>query len=285
MLILGNQHLTKRSYTWHVTINIEIVQGPKEATDLWKQICRRLGRRGIVAIWVREPTRSGKIHYHIILKNEIKQTDLERAIKESMPARSELGWHKSIQRVTSDWRLAHYITKAKVPGWVGGKWVEDIYAPKRLLFKRGFHLVKSNTIGPFWQRRRKEDLWQEIRDKEKRISEGLNRPGIRAVVRYVFDLLDGTVCRRKIERSFSYHAQSAAVRHWIESLLAEADGGSKPVGGGCADKQSSHNGLPGRIAYIHVNSKPRASQCCLRSTEKNAGLPSSGRRSRRPASR
>jgi hypothetical protein len=230
MLILGNQHLMKRSYTWHVTINIEVVQSAVEATDLWKQICRRIGRHGIVALWVREPTRSGKIHYHLILKNQIKKSDLERAIKESMPRRTETGWHKRIQRVTNAWRLAHYVTKAKVPGWVEGKRVEGYYARKRLLFKSGLRLVKSNTIGPFWEKP-KSILWEEIIEVEKRLDEGLDQPGVLDLLDHVFDMLDGTVPIKRIERAFGYHADSAAVRRWLEQLIADADGGYEPVGG------------------------------------------------------
>jgi hypothetical protein len=34
-LILRNRRLAGESYTWHVTINIEMVQTPDQVADLW----------------------------------------------------------------------------------------------------------------------------------------------------------------------------------------------------------------------------------------------------------
>lgn len=224
MLILRNRESMGRPYTWHVTINVEKVQAPKRITALWSKACAGLRRRGVVALWVREPTKSGKVHYHVIVKSQIRRPALERAIKESMPPRAETGWHKRIQPVMSDWQLAHYVTKAKLPGWVGGKRVDDYYARKRLLFRPKLGLVKSHTVGAFWEKP-KASLWREIVDREKRIGEGLDRPGVQALVDHVYDLLGGTVDRRRIERSFGYHSTSDGVRGWAERVTAGDDGG------------------------------------------------------------
>lgn len=232
-LILRNRKLMGRSYTWHVTINVETVQTPKEITALWSKVCGRLRRRGVVALWVREPTRSGKVHYHVIVKNQIGKATLEQAIKESMPPKSEVGWHKRIQPVTDDWQLAHYVTKAKLPGWANGERVDDYYARKRLLFVPKLGLVKSHTIGAFWERPKKA-VWQDIVDHEKRIDAGLDKPGVRELVDHVYDLLGGTVDQEDIERSFGYHAASSRVRRWAEQLLAGDDGGYEAAGGGAA---------------------------------------------------
>lgn len=132
--ILDDRRIMKKAYSWHLTINVEVVQTPKQITDLWTTACRNLRRMGIVALWVREPTRSGKVRYHLILKSMLPEKDVRRIVGESMPDLAKptpkgkrSGWHMKLQPVTDDWQLAHYVTKAKIAGFVNGKKVEEFY--------------------------------------------------------------------------------------------------------------------------------------------------------------
>lgn len=225
--ILQNRKLGKFFYTWHVTINIELIQTAQEVVATWKEATTKLDERGIIAIWLREPTTTGGVHYHLLLRNNIERLELERVIRESMFDQKEFGakkcgWHMNLTPVEDDWKLVHYITKAKVPGYHVGKYVEDYYAEDRLLFKKGLGLKKCDTIGQFWVNSRKW-VHQTICDREKRIADGLSEPGVQSACDYVYELLGRTVERKLVERSFGYHSSKAGVRHWIMSLSGEGN--------------------------------------------------------------
>ncbi len=52
----------------------------KTVKDMWPKVCRKLKKRGIFALWVREPNRLNKCYYHILIKNNISMADLKQAI-------------------------------------------------------------------------------------------------------------------------------------------------------------------------------------------------------------
>lgn len=221
--ILRNRQLAKSPYTWHVTINIEIIHTPKQVSDEWTKIVRNLRRKGIVALWVREPTKSGKVHYHLILRNVIGKAQLVKTVKQAMfdekkNGKKRCGWHMKVKAVDDDWEIAHYITKAKKPGYHDRKKVDDYYAPKRLLFKAGLKIKKYGEIGDFWVKPKKQ-IWLAIIDVEKRIGEGLEQPNIKRLCKYVFDFLGGGVPLKDIERAYGFHAESDGVQGWIQTLL------------------------------------------------------------------
>jgi hypothetical protein len=220
--ILRNQRLMEQSYQWHVTINFETEQMPEEIRKNWSKVCNRLKKSGIVALWVREISRSNRVHYHLIISSRISKAALEKAIEEAMPPREIIGWHKRLQRIEEGetWQLAHYITKAQIAGYVNGRPVDDYYASKRLLFRPKLGLLKTRHIGKFWVKP-KGAIWTDIRENEERIAEGLEQPGVRMLVDHVYNLLDRTVPLRRIERAFGYHANSEPVKRWIEQLIAE----------------------------------------------------------------
>ena len=84
------------------------------------------------------------------------------------------------------------MVKAKVQGYYKGKIVPDKYMTKRLLFKPSTGLRKHGTIGKFWLKSPKA-LWQEVRDKERQIADGL--AGVDALERHLppAQPVDGTV--------------------------------------------------------------------------------------------
>lgn len=223
--ILRNRRLMRTPYTWHVVINIETVHSPKQIADLWTKAVRTLRSKGIVALWIREPTRSGKVHYHLILRTTISRAQLERVVKEAMPKKSpgqkRAGWHKSLTPIRCDreWQLAHYVTKARIAGYRKGKKVEDYYAEKRLLFTTGLKIKKYGEIGDFWLKPKKQ-LWQEIIDIEKRIAEGLEKPNVERLCKHVHDFIGGYVSLKDIRRSFGFSAGKQPVQQWIDHLLA-----------------------------------------------------------------
>lgn len=219
LCILRNRHAMKRSYTWAVHINVNVVQTPKQITDLWTKACRNLRRKGIVALWIREPNKANKVHYHLVVKNNIGKKELEQAIEEAMPSRATVRWRKRVEPIKNEWYYCHYITKAKVSGYINGLRIADLYMRKRRLFKANQELKKYGVIGDFWERSKKR-LWQEIKDKEKRIGEGLENPNVKRLAKHVHDMFGGDVPLKDIERSFGYWSEEAYVQDWIDRLLA-----------------------------------------------------------------
>jgi hypothetical protein len=222
MCVLRNRSLMKRSYTWAVHINLNEEIPPDQISPMWKKVARKLEDRGIVCLWVREPNRLNKLHYHIIVKNQIHKADLKRVIEEAMPPRSVVKWRKWIEPIINEWRLCHYVFKAKIKGRnKKGVLVEDLYRDKRLLFKANLRFRKVGVIGDFWEQgKSKKKLWDEIKAIEKRIGEGLEKPNVKRLAEYVHDLIDGYVPLKDIERSFGFDADGPAVQEWIERLLA-----------------------------------------------------------------
>lgn len=215
--ILNNRKLLGRPYSWFVTIYIWDVMPPNEAAKLWTKVCRNLRRLGIIALWVREPTKKNKVHYHLLVSSQQTEKDLLATIEAAMPPRSEVGWHKNIKAVDNRWWLPFYITKAKIKGKFKGKTVPDKYASKRLLFQSKTQLRKHGTIGKFWIKSIAQ-LWKEVQLVEQRIANGLQDQRVKELAKYVYDLVQGYVPLKQIERNYGYHADSSVVQDWISSL-------------------------------------------------------------------
>ena len=216
--LLRNRKFMKRDYTWSVSINIERPLSVPDLKQLWSKVSRKLRRRNIIALWVREPSRSNHVNYHLIVKSQVSQTSLEDTIEYSMPTRSSLPLHKHISQIQSQFHFSHYITKAKLQGSVGGKLVADKYGQKRLLFQPNLSLRKYGTIGRF-REKPKRILWQEMIAIERRIAFGLENPGVRELAAHVYEMLGETVSQKQIERSFGYWSEGAGVRAWVASLF------------------------------------------------------------------
>jgi hypothetical protein len=223
MCVLRNRKLMKRPYTWAVHINLNEEYPPGQISPMWKKVARKLEDRGIVALWVREPNRLNKLHYHIIVKNHISKADLKKAIDDAMPPRSLVKWRKRVEPIINEWRLCHYIFKAKVKGHnKKGVLVNDLYRVKRLLFKANMPFRKVGTIGGFWEQgKSKTKMWNDIKAIEEQIGKGLEKPNVKRLCEYVHDLLGGDIPLKDIQRSYGLHADGTAVQDWIESLLAD----------------------------------------------------------------
>jgi len=218
--ILQNRGLMQRPYSWFVTIYIWKTMSPKEATALWSKVCRSLRRQGVVALWVREPSKNNRIHYHLLVSSRISRAELVRAIKAAMPPRKEIGWHQGIRKNNDTIWLAYYLTKAKIRGWRKGNYSSDKYAAKRLLFKPGLNIKKYGTIGPFWVRPVKA-LWKAKQDRERAIAEGLADDNIRLLARHAYELIGGYIPLVKVERSFGVSAADPMVQAWAKAVSDE----------------------------------------------------------------
>lgn len=219
--ILSNQRLMGRRYSWAVHINISDELSPDRHTRLWATACLKLRRRGATALWVREPNKANRVHYHLIIKSTISKKALEQAIEESMPDRNLVRWRKRVEPIKNHWHLAHYITKAKVGKTIDGKVVQDVYGKKRLLFKANLNMKKYGIIGQFWEPGvSKKKLWQQVIDRERRISEGLEDVRIQRLARHVHWMLDGYWSLKHIERSFGYWHDEPVVQEWANRLMA-----------------------------------------------------------------
>jgi hypothetical protein len=212
--------ISGRHYRWFVTIYVREVMQPKDAATLWAKVCRKLREKGVVALWVREPTKKNKVHYHLIVSSQQSKEDLIAAIESAMPDRQAIDWHKNIKPVDYRWWLAYYITKAKIRGKFKGNIVPDKYATKRLLFKSGTGLDKHGTIGNFWLKPTKAN-WKEVQEQEKKIAEGLEDERVRNLAKHVYKLLDGYYPLRRIERSFGFDAQSSVIQNWFDALAQD----------------------------------------------------------------
>jgi len=210
------------TYTWAVHINLNEEYPPDQISPMWKKVARKLEDRGIVALWVREPNRLNKLHYHIIVKNQISKAELKKAIEETMPSRKVVQWRKRVEDIKKEWRLCHYVVKAKVKGYnKQGVFKTDLYGAKRLLFKPNMPFRKVGTIGDFWERdKSKTKMWDDIKTIAKRIGDGLEKPNVKRLAEYVYDYLNGHVPLKRIERSFGHDADGPAVQDWIRSLLS-----------------------------------------------------------------
>ncbi len=215
--ILKNRRLMRRPYRWFLTINFEDVMEPALIKSRWKTACDNLRDNGLVAVWVREPSKTNKVHHHLLVKNNVTEEELARIVEKSLPSRKTMRWHKMIKPVKKGWRLAFYITKAKLSGVVKGRYVDDYYARKRLLFRANLGIKKVGTIGAFWEKPRKE-IWQEIAAEEQQIAEAIERQDIRRYIKLVYDLLGETVSMKAIERSIGLHANDPGLLAHIEKL-------------------------------------------------------------------
>lgn len=225
MCLLRNRRLMKRPYTWAVHINLNEEVPLDTIAPMWEKTCRKLNDRGLVCIWVRESNRLNKMHYHIIVKTSISIAELKRAIDDAMPSRKVVKWRKRVEPIINEWRLCHYVFKAKVNGYnKHGIMVDDLYRTKRLLFKANMPFRKVGTIGEFWEGgKNKTKMWNEIRAIEKRIADGLGKPNMTLLVKHVYQLIGDTMPLKAIKRSLGYWADEPAIQDWLDSLVAKRD--------------------------------------------------------------
>jgi hypothetical protein len=219
---------------------------------------RSLRDNGIVALWIREPTKSNKVHYHLILRNKISRKELEKSIRAALPQKQpgqkRAGWHKSIRLVNYDWQLAHYVTKAKITGYIKGQRVADYYARKRLLFVTGLPFHKVGVIGNFWVKS-KTKMWQDVVDVEKRIGAGLDKPNVRRLAQHVHGMLGGYIPLKDIEVKVAVEAAFADSRKFDPArsrVPGHRDAGDERLRRGPAAPPAARPGTVGGRVKLRV---------------------------------
>lgn len=215
-----NLRLMARPYCWVVHLNLKDYVLPVDIGPMWSKVTGDLKAQGIVALWVREPNRANKVHYHILVKNSITKKRLKKAIRMAMSLQSIVRWRQRVEPIQSQKAVINYIFKAKVPGLnKKGEWVDDIYASKRLLFQPKLPFDKVGVIGGFWENKMSvSKFWNKIKEQKKQMEAGLNEPDIQRLCQHVYDFFGGNIHRGKIERSFGMNPNCPVVQDWIEKL-------------------------------------------------------------------
>lgn len=220
-LLRVNSRLAKAAYTWEAVIYFHGTMTPADLPahqKLWSNVSEKLSKGGLIAFWVREPSKAGNIHYHFIGRSDQTPQQVRALIEAAMPKRAAVSWHLHVARIMKQEPTILYAVKAKIAGWSKGRWVPDKWAGKRLLFQKGIRLRKHGTVGRFWERSTKK-LWAEVVAHERRIAAGLERPEIEKLVRYVYKEMFGeTVCGRRIERAYGLHADADTVQRFAGQI-------------------------------------------------------------------
>jgi hypothetical protein len=224
--ILSNLKLRGIRKTTSVSINITKDLSVDEIKLLWSDVSRKMRRRGVQAIWVREPNERNRCNYHLLVISPNDPKAMRAILEASMPSRKDVRWHSQVEKTDTIYGWSHYITKAVMPGKDQRDRIQkDLYGPKRLLFKTGTGLDKHGTIGKFWHRP-KAMLWKEIKDIEARIAQGLQKPGVKRVADLISDWFQGdhNITSKEISRRIGYWADEAVIKDWAERLEVEAIG-------------------------------------------------------------
>lgn len=217
---LINRQLRGSPYTYAASINVEDYLDPAQHKALWTRAVRKLGAAPVVALWVREPSRSNRVNYHLVVANVMPPEQLTQALEDAMPDRGQVRWHKHVRPIDRENCWLRYIVKAKVSGEVNGRRVHDIYGDKRLLFVPKVGLNKYGTIGPFWAKP-KASIWRGVQDRQARIAEALSSGGARRLVGHLRDMLGIDITTDRIRDSVATWAESPVFQDWIADLPME----------------------------------------------------------------
>ena len=216
--LMRNQRYMPNSYKWAVCIYIHVEMSPSEVKSLWTKAARRLKDEGVVALWVREPTKNNRIHYHLIVNDNIGKKQLADAIERAMPNRADISWHKQIKPIKSDYNYTRYLGKAKTAERKGGKVTKrDKWKAKRLLFQKNLGLKKVGCINKSFWIKPKKVLWKEISDIEKRIGDGLEQFGVEELAECVADMIGEPL--KDVRRRLAFHSNDTTIQDWIETVV------------------------------------------------------------------
>ena len=196
-------------FTFFVSLSILNDLSGEQMKDRWKAICRRLKRRGVIAVYITEVGKeTNRFNFHLILRNkgELGVQGLKTLIKD---AACDLTTNINVKAYDGkqNYYALRYITKAKTPKYVEGHLVSnDRWKSKRALFNSTTKLRKYGVIGKFWpQKINKKIIWSQIIANEKRIKEGLSHPLADAYAHEIFELIGGYYSLQKVKRSVGYY--------------------------------------------------------------------------------
>ncbi len=170
--LVENQRLRGENYALEAVVKFAPDLTLQEHDTVWKKATRNMKNRRVVGVWVREPSRSGRVHYHLLLVSPELPRVAGDTIKQAIPKayRSRAVVH--VDSVRDQFAMCYYVCKAKLP-YIDpetGKYYRDRWAGKRLLFFREITLQKYGSIGRFWHTPKRE-IWKQIIGEERRLSQ------------------------------------------------------------------------------------------------------------------
>jgi hypothetical protein len=218
-LLLANRALLRRQggdYHWAITINVETDLTPEQIKKSWQLAALRMKRAGVVAYWVREPSRSNRCHYHLVCTSDHTARALKRIVSGAKPRGQT--WHTRIEPIENPFCWVRYILKSKAIGERNGRIVQDLYAEKRLLFRPNLGIDKVGYFGGFWVKP-KQGMWKAIASNEKKIADGLKRKGVPKLLGYLLnDFFGGQIPEKELKRLLGTNAGQKWVKEWANKL-------------------------------------------------------------------
>ena len=213
-LMLNREYLLQQGedYTFFVSLNFHLVLDPEAVKALWEEFTRNLRRKGFIGAWFREVSPTDHINYHLLARSHagLSKQDMTKLIGDCVPKGIPYHCQPEPFDACRAYYACRYVTKAKTPKYVDGRLKSrDRWLGKRTFFLPDVGLQKYGKIGKFWVKP-KDDLWQEIKDKEKRIELGMAEDGAEELVEYLHDLTEGYFGRDQLRRRVGYHAQEYA---------------------------------------------------------------------------
>lgn len=202
-------------FTFFVSINIMQDVTAAEMKAAWSKACRYLTGKGVVALYTCEVSRrSNRFNYHMLLRSRTPNLSalLKFATKTVETNIKVEEYNPGEGRYT-----VRYMAKAKTAKYKNGEIVSrDRWARKRVLLCQELKMRRYGTIGPFWPTgMNKEDIWNEIKAQEKKISEGLQQPGAEEYALELHELIGGYYPLNRVRRSVGLFGVPA---HWVPKL-------------------------------------------------------------------
>lgn len=142
-----------RPYHDHVVVSIDADLTIEDHRRLWSKIARQLRRRGVVAFWVREINRRGRVHYHLVTATEVAPTTYTDLELDHDHVRVE------VEPIRSRRNVCCYVVKSR-----------DIHADSRRYFHSDNSLDKIGTVGRFWAKPQRA-IWSEVIAHERELSD------------------------------------------------------------------------------------------------------------------
>jgi hypothetical protein len=173
--------------------------------QLWSKACRYLKNNHVIALYVCEVSRrSNRFNYHLLLRSQTPNLKdlLKFALKGVKTNIKPEVYEPGEGRFT-----VRYMTKAKTPKYRHGELAtKDRWARKRVLLRQELKMRKYGTIGDFWPHgMNKDNIWDEIKAHERRISEGLQQPGAEEYARELYELIQGYFSLNRVRRSVGFY--------------------------------------------------------------------------------
>lgn len=203
-----NARLT-RPYPLEAVVKFAGDMTPDEHNTLWRKYTRNMRAKGITAFWTREPTRSNRIHYHLLIVAPEAAEAAQQALETACPPSHRERVTVHVDAVVHQNSICPYIVKAKVKGIdkTTGRWSNDKWAYKRLLFCEWVKLDKYGSVGPFWSKP-KQEIWAAKVERERGIK--LYRSRVWEEARRLHALVGDYIPRHVVERNLAWTAWRAA---------------------------------------------------------------------------